>query len=105
MDNAPADTGHALRIRSVRGEVSEAEWHARVDLAACYRLCEAYGMSDMIYPHISARVPDAPQHFLLNAHGMLFGEITASSLLKVDLDGAVVSRPDVEYGLHSAGFV
>jgi ribulose-5-phosphate 4-epimerase/fuculose-1-phosphate aldolase len=101
------DGGHAqgLRIASVQGRVSEAEWQARVDLAACYRLCDLYGMSDMIYTHISARVPDAPGHFLLNAHGLLFGEITASSLLKVDLDGNIVTQPEFEYGMHSAGFV
>jgi ribulose-5-phosphate 4-epimerase/fuculose-1-phosphate aldolase len=85
--------------------VSAAEWQARVDLAACYRLCDLYGMSDMIYTHISARVPDAPDHFLINAHGLLFDEITASSLLKVDLEGNVLYKPEGEYGLHQAGFV
>ena len=102
------DTGLAPSfpgLRSLRGAVSEAEWQARVDLAACYRLCDQYGLSDMIYTHISARVPDAPQHFLINAHGMFFDEITASSLLKVDLDGNVVHQPPFEYSLHSAGFV
>jgi ribulose-5-phosphate 4-epimerase/fuculose-1-phosphate aldolase len=93
------------KIRSLRGEVSEAEWQARVDLAACYRLCDLYGMSDMIYTHISARVPDARGQFLINAHGLLFSEITASSLLKVDLNGTVLHQPEFEYGLHPAGFV
>ena len=99
------DAGHALHIPSLRGKVSDAEWQARCDLAACYRLCEMFAMSDMIYTHISARVPDEPGHFLLNCHGMLFGEMTASGFLKVDLDGRIVSKPDVEYGLHAAGFV
>lgn len=98
-------TPSALRIPSVRDRVSPEEWQARVDLAACYRLCDLYGMSDMIYTHISARVPGTPDQFLLNAHGMLFGEITASSLLKVDLAGHVISKPELEYGLHPAGFV
>ena len=103
MDDArPA---HTLRIPSMRPLVSEAEWAARVDLAACYRLCDLYGMSDMIYTHVSARVPDAPGQFLLNAHGLLFDEITASSFLKLDLDGTVIAAPDFEYGLHRAGYV
>ncbi len=99
------DTGIGGSLGSLRGAVSEAEWQARVDLAACYRLCDHYGMSDMIYTHISARVPDAPGHFLINAHGMFFDEITASSLLKVDLDGQVVHQPQLPYSLHPAGFV
>ncbi len=99
------DTGIGTRAGSLHGRVSEAEWRARVDLAACYRLCDRYGMSDMIYTHISARVPDEPGHFLINAHGLFFDEITASSLLKVDLDGRVVHQPPFDYTLHPAGFV
>jgi ribulose-5-phosphate 4-epimerase/fuculose-1-phosphate aldolase len=94
----------ALRIEPVRGSVTDAEWGARVDLAACYRLCDRYGLSDMIYTHITARVPDSPNHFLINPNGMLFGEITASSMLKVTLEGEVLYRPDLPYGLHPAGF-
>ncbi len=94
-----------LPFKPLRSAVSDAEWQARVDLAACYRLCDLYGMSDMIYTHISARVPDEPRHFLINPHGMLFDEVTASSLLKVDLDGKVLYQPEGEYGLHRAGFV
>ncbi len=93
-----------LTIAPIRGSVSEAEWQARLDLAACYRLCEHFGMSDMIYTHISARVPDSPDHFLINPNGLFFGEITASSLLKVSMDGEVLYRPDLPYGLHPAGF-
>jgi ribulose-5-phosphate 4-epimerase/fuculose-1-phosphate aldolase len=95
----------ALQLKPINDSVSEAEWKARVDLAACYRLCDVYGMSDMIYTHITARVPDEPGRFLINAHGMLFSEITASSLLKVDFEGKVHYKPDLEYGLHQAGFV
>ncbi|GGG44641.1 class II aldolase [Caldovatus sediminis] len=97
-------TTFPLRIAPIRGSVSDAEWQARVDLAACYRLCELYGMSDMIYTHITARVPDSPDHFLINPNGMLFGEITASSLLKVSVSGDILYRPDLPYGLHPAGF-
>ncbi|MBR0671489.1 class II aldolase/adducin family protein [Neoroseomonas soli] len=94
----------ALSIAPIQGSVSAAEWQARVDLAACYRLCDRYGMSDMIYTHITARVPDAPGQFLINANGMLFSEITASSLLKVNTEGEILYRPDLPYGLHPAGF-
>jgi ribulose-5-phosphate 4-epimerase/fuculose-1-phosphate aldolase len=96
---------NVLRLKPLRSRVSEAEWQARIDLAAAFRLCDAYGMSDLIYTHISARVPDAPGQFLLNVHGLLFEEVTASSLLKVDLDGTVLYKPEGEYGLHQAGFV
>lgn len=96
-----------LLVPSLRETVSEAEWQARVDLAAAYRLSVHYNMTDMIYTHISARVPDAPGCFLINPHGMLFDEISASTFLKVDLDGAVVGGPgpDFPYKLQAAGFV
>ena len=94
----------ALGIAPIQASVSEAEWQARVDLAACYRLCDRYGMSDMIYTHITTRVPDAPGQFLINPNGLLFSEMTASSLLKVNGDGEVLYRPDLPYGLHPAGF-
>jgi ribulose-5-phosphate 4-epimerase/fuculose-1-phosphate aldolase len=97
-------TSFSLHIAPIRASVSDAEWQARVDLAACYRLCEHYGMSDMIYTHITTRVPDSPDAFLINPNGMLFGEITASSLLKVSLDGELRYKPDLPYGLHPAGF-
>ena len=97
----------SLEFTSVRQSVSDAEWNARVNLAACFRLADHYGMSDMIYTHISARVPDQQTHFLLNPHGLLFNEMTASCFLKVDLDGNIAFKPDLEqgYGLHAAGFV
>lgn len=100
----------ALRLPSLRGQVSAAEWQARVDLAACYRLCDRFGMTDMIATHLSARVPDSPGEFLVIAHGLLFGEVTASSLLKVTLDGAVTLAPVFpdglpDYNLQPAAFV
>lgn len=98
-------TLHAIANASIREQVTDAEWAARVDLAAAYRLCDFYGMSDMIYTHISARVPGEPNAFLINSHGLLFDEMTASSLLKVDLDGNVLIKPLADHDLHPAGFV
>jgi ribulose-5-phosphate 4-epimerase/fuculose-1-phosphate aldolase len=80
-----------------------AEWEQRVDLAACYRLVEHFGWTDLIYTHISARVPGEPGHFLLNRFGLLFDEVTASNLIKVDLDGNVIDDPEAP--MHKAGFV
>lgn len=88
---------------TIRGRVSEEEWRTRVDLAACYRLVALYEWDDWIFTHISARVPGPEHHFLINPYGMLFEEITASSLVKVGLDGApVVPTP---YPVNPAGFV
>jgi ribulose-5-phosphate 4-epimerase/fuculose-1-phosphate aldolase len=94
-----------LTIRSIRAEVAPEEWQARVDLAACYRLVALYGMTDMIANHISVRMPSAAGHFLINAYGLLYEEITASSLVKIDLDGNIVWKPDLDYGVNRAGFV
>jgi ribulose-5-phosphate 4-epimerase/fuculose-1-phosphate aldolase len=89
-------------LRSLEGEVSPEEWQARVDLAATYRLVAHYGWDDMIFTHISARVPGPEHHFLINPYGMLFEEITASSLVKIDVDGnKVVDSP---YPVNPAGF-
>lgn len=87
---------------TIREEVSEPEWNARVDLAAAYRLVALHGWDDLIFTHLSARVPGPEHHFLINPYGMMFEEITASSLVKVDLDGKVVmSSP---YFINPAGF-
>jgi len=83
--------------------ISEAEWKVRVDLAAFYRLSALYGWDDFIYTHISARVPGPEHHFLINPFGLMFDEITASSLVKVDLDGNVIGEND--YGINYAGYV
>ena len=80
------------------------EWAVRVDLAACYRLAAHFGMTDLIYTHISARVPGAHAHFLINAYGLLFDEIRASTLVKVTLQGEVVDDPP-GLGINPAGFV
>lgn len=88
---------------SVRSRVSEAEWEQRVHLAACYRLVAHYRWDDLIFTHISARVPGPEHHFLINPYGMLFEEITASSLVKVDLGGRKVMPSPFE--INPAGFV
>lgn len=92
-------TRHQLDIRS---QVTDEEWQTRVDLAACYRLIAMYGWDDLVFTHISARVPGPDHHFLVNAYGMLFEEMTASSLVKVNLDGETVL--DSGYPVNPAGF-
>jgi ribulose-5-phosphate 4-epimerase/fuculose-1-phosphate aldolase len=91
------------KLPTRKKKISEAEWQTRVDLAAAYRLCAHHGMTDGVLTHISARVPGKEEHFLLNPYGMLFDEVTASSLVKIDLDGNVVEEG--EYGVNQAGFV
>lgn len=86
----------------VRGSVSAEEWKARVDLAAMYRLVALYGWEDMIFTHISHRVPGPDHHFLINPYGWFFDEITASSLVKVDLEGNIVQ--ETENFINPAGF-
>ena len=76
----------ALDIPSMKGKVSEEEWRIRVDLAAAYRLVAHYGWDDLIFTHLSARVPGPEHHFLLNPYQLMFEEVTASSLVKVDAD-------------------
>ena len=73
--------------RSIRDEVSAEEWAIRVDLAAAYRLVALYGWDDLIFTHLSARVPGPEHHFLINPYDLMFEEITASSLVKIDVDG------------------
>lgn len=79
-----------------------AEWRQRIDLAACYRLVALFGWDDLIFTHISARVPGPEHHFLINPYGMMFDEITASSLVKVDLEGRKVGESP--YDINPAGF-
>src|SRR6201995_1580688 len=94
--------GFAGGAASLKGKVSDAEWQARVELAALYRLVALQGWDDLIFTHISARVPGPEHHFLINPYGMFFEEITASSLVKVDLDGNIVEP--TEYAINPAGF-
>ena len=84
--------------------INPAEWETRVDLAACYRLVDHYGMTDLHLNHISARVPGNEEHFLINPFGMMYEEITASSLIKIDLDGKIIANT-TDYGINLAGYV
>src|ERR1043165_7401430 len=92
----------AMEIASLKQVVSEQEWELRVQLAACYRLVALYGWSDLVFTHISARVPGPEHHFLINPYGLMFDEITASSLVKIGLDGEKVM--DSPYPVNPAGF-
>ncbi len=97
-----------LEIASMQSKCSPEEWQARIDLAACYRLVELYGMADMMANHISMRVPGDEEAFLINPYGMMYEEITASSLIKIDLAGNILSSPDFgefNYGINRAGYV
>lgn len=85
--------------------IDPAEWETRVDLAACYRLVDLYGMTDLHLNHISARVPGNEQHFLINPFGMMYEETTASSLIKVDLAGNIIANANAEYGINLPGYV
>ena len=79
-----------IQINEIKNQVSQEEWSMRVDLAAAYRLVAHYGWDDMVFTHLSARVPGPEDHFLLNPFGYQFHEVTASNLVKIDLDGNVV---------------
>jgi ribulose-5-phosphate 4-epimerase/fuculose-1-phosphate aldolase len=92
----------ANKPANVRPEMSEEEWQARVDLAAAYRLVAHYGWDDLIFTHLSVRVPGPEHHFLINPYGMMFEEITASSLVKINLQGEIVSPSP--YFINPAGF-
>ena len=89
-------------IRPIKGRVTADEWAVRTDLAAAYRAVALYGWDDLVFTHISARVPGPDHHFLINPYGMMFEEITASSLVKVDLGGAKVMESPFE--INPAGF-
>ncbi|MEQ1658903.1 MAG: class II aldolase/adducin family protein [Hylemonella sp.] len=92
-----------MHIPSLKEVVSEQEWQLRCDLAAAYRLVAAYGWSDLVFTHISARIPGPEHHFLINPYGLMFDEITASSLVRVDQDCNKLS--DSPFPVNPAGFV
>ena len=99
----PPDTASSSNV-SVQDRVSPQEWEVRVKLAAAYRLAALKRWTDHIYTHFSARVPGPDEHFLINPFGLLFDEITASNLVKVDIDGTVVDDP-TGLGINYAGYV
>ena len=94
--------GSVAGVTSLKGKVTAEEWQARVDLAALYRLVALHGWDDLIYTHISARIPGPEHHFLINPYGLMFDEITASSLVKIDLEGQVLQ--ETPYFINPAGF-
>jgi ribulose-5-phosphate 4-epimerase/fuculose-1-phosphate aldolase len=96
-------TPTALDVPSLKDKVTPEEWEVRVDLAAAYRLVHRFGWEDLVFTHISARVPGAEEHFLINPYGLFFDEITASSLVKIDLHGNKVQ--DSPFPVNPAGFV
>jgi ribulose-5-phosphate 4-epimerase/fuculose-1-phosphate aldolase len=90
-------------MNDVKSRVGDEEWKLRVDLAACYRLVAHFGWDDLIFTHISARLPGPDHHFLINPYGMTFDEVSASSLVKIDLDGKKLMESP--YEINPAGFV
>ncbi len=94
--------GSVAGVASLKGKVSAEEWQARVDLAALYRLVALYGWDDLIFTHLSVRVPGPEHHFLINPYNLMFEEITASSLVKIDVDGKPVM--ETPYLTNPAGF-
>jgi ribulose-5-phosphate 4-epimerase/fuculose-1-phosphate aldolase len=105
IPETPVDQRYSTQFASVRDEVSPEEWQARVDLAACYRLVDKFGMSDLIYNHITARIPGSEEHLLINLYGLIYKEITASSLARIDVEGNILSKPDTDYGINKSGYV
>ena len=95
-------TNHVLNIPSRAGKVGDAEWQTRVDLAAAYRLVAAFKWDDLVFTHISARVPGSDNEFLINPYGLMFDEITASSLVKIDTAGNKLD--DSPFPVNPAGF-
>ena len=93
---------YMIDTQKLKSQISEKEWQLRLDLAATYRLIAMYGWDDLIYTHVSLRIPGPEHHFLINPYGLMFDEITASSLVKIDLNGdAVINTP---YEVNPAGF-
>jgi len=92
----------AIQMPSVKTNVSDDEWNARVDLAAAYRLVALYGWDDLIFTHLSVRVPGPEHHFLINPYNLMFEEITASSLVKIDVNGNAIG--ETPYITNPAGF-
>lgn len=97
------NTAAITTVASLKNNVSAEEWQTRLDLAACYRLVALYGWDDLVFTHITAKIPGADNEFLINPYGMMFAEITASSLVKIDLAG---NKLDAEnpYPINPAGF-
>ena len=92
-------------VAGVRAQVSAAEWQARLDCAATYRLIALFGMSDLVYNHVTLRIPGDGERILINPYGWMYEEITASSLITIDLDGTELLNPHADIGVNRAGYV
>jgi ribulose-5-phosphate 4-epimerase/fuculose-1-phosphate aldolase len=99
-----ASIDNVLRYPEIRQKVSVEEWEQRVNLAAAFRLCAKYKMTDLIYAHLSAKIPGKPRQYLINAYGLLFDEVTASNLVTVDFDDKIVHDP-TGLGVNPSGYV
>ena len=93
---------YMIDTNKLKSQITEEEWQLRLDLAATYRLIALYGWDDLIYTHVSLRIPGPEHHFLINPYGLMFDEITASNLVKIDLNGNSVI--DTPYEVNPAGF-
>src|SRR5476651_1446643 len=97
---------YSTDFKSIKDQVSPEEWQARLDLAACYRLMDKYEMTDLIYNHITSRIPGTPDHLLINLYGLLYKEITASSLVKIGVEGDIIWKPPTtSYDINKSGYV
>jgi len=99
------DQGYTTNFPTLKDKISASEWAERCRLAACYRLMDRYGMTDLIYNHITTQIPDKEGHLLINLYGLLYREITASSLVEIDLEGNVIRKPDTNYGINKSGYI
>jgi ribulose-5-phosphate 4-epimerase/fuculose-1-phosphate aldolase len=99
------DQNYSTQFPSVRHSVTPEEWETRVNLAACYRLVDKFGMSDLIYNHITARIPGSDDHLLINLYGLLYKEVTASNLARIDVEGNILWKPETQYGINKSGYV
>lgn len=90
---------------NVRDYVSPQEWEARIDLAACYRLIDWYGMSDHISNHVTVRVPGTQNEFLINPYGVLYDQMTASSMIRIDIEGNILFNPSEGYEVNRSGYI
>ena len=97
------NTSAVTAVASLKNQVSAEEWQTRVDLAACYRLVAHYGWDDLVFTHVTAKIPGGENQFLINPYGMMFGEITASSLVKIDLAGNKLDAAN-PFPINPAGF-
>src|SRR4026208_2530076 len=96
---------YSTNFPSIKDQVSAQEWQARLDLAACYPLLDGYGMTHPIYKPITAPGPGEEDALLINLYGLLYKEITASSLVKIHVDGEIIWKPDTDYDINKSGYV